>query len=188
MLFLGEFIVGDGFEVGGDLAVKHMNNSSSVNGKGGIMGDHNNSVAGGMDIFEFFHDESGTMAVEITGGLVGENDFWVVDERTGDGDTLFLAAGKLGGEIILTIFKIEAGEKIRSLDEARSFTVARIEERKGDIFESRESRDEIKVLKDEADFTSTERCFMGGGKTVDRETIQEVGAVSWMVKKTEDVK
>ena len=48
--------------------------------------------------------------IEIAGGLVGEDDFRLPDERAGDSDALFLAARELEGKEILTFFEMETAQ------------------------------------------------------------------------------
>ncbi len=47
----GKVGVFDGFNIGIDAAVEHIDNAGRVNGQGRVMGHHNNSVAGGMNLF-----------------------------------------------------------------------------------------------------------------------------------------
>ena len=48
---LGEILVGDGLDIGVDFAVEHINDAGGVSGELGVVGDHNNSVAFGVDLF-----------------------------------------------------------------------------------------------------------------------------------------
>ena len=66
-----EVFISNSFDVGVDSAVKHVDDTSGVRGKIGIVSDHNNSIAFGMNATELFHDEMGVTAVEITSWLVG---------------------------------------------------------------------------------------------------------------------
>ena len=106
----GEVMIGDGFDIGGDLAVEHMNDAGGVGGEIGIMSNHNYGVAFGVEGAEFFHDDVGRAAVKVTGGLVGEDDGWVGDEGSGNGDALLLAARELGRQIIFALFEAEGGK------------------------------------------------------------------------------
>ena len=56
--------------------------------------------------------------VEIAGRLVGEDDFWIGNERAGDSDTLLLAAGKLSGEEVFSFFEVKAFEGVGSFFES----------------------------------------------------------------------
>ena len=49
---------------------------------------------------EHLKDGVGVFGVEVSGGLVGEDDGGPVDEGAGDGDTLLLATGELLSAVI----------------------------------------------------------------------------------------
>ena len=86
-------MVGDGLDVGVDLAIKHVDDAGGVGGESGVVGDHDDGVAEGVDVAEFFHDDVRGAAIEVAGGFVSEDDGWICDEGAGDGDALLLAAG-----------------------------------------------------------------------------------------------
>lgn len=164
-----------------------MDDAGGVSGESGVMGDHNDGVAFGVDAAEFFHDDVGGARVEIAGGLVGKDDFGFGDERAGDGDALLLAAGKLMWHIVLALLEMEAREGIGGLDETVSFGGARVDEGEGDIFDDGESGDEIEVLENKADLGGAEVGLFGGGETVDRFLVEAVFARGGLVKKADDV-
>ena len=58
------------------------------------MGGHDDGGFGAVDPVEEFHDADGGLRVEVSGGLVGDQDLGPVDEGPGDGDALLLAAGE----------------------------------------------------------------------------------------------
>ncbi len=105
------------------------------------MGDHDDSVALGVDALEFFHDGEGRVGVEIAGRLVGEDDFGVSDDGAGDGDALLLTAGELVGVVIFFFFHVEAVESFGSLDETAGFMVARVDKGEGNVFDDGEIGD-----------------------------------------------
>ena len=59
-----------------------------------VMGDHDDEAVFGH-LFQKVHDLHRGLRVEGAGGLVGQDNVRVVDEGTGNGDTLHLSAGKL---------------------------------------------------------------------------------------------
>jgi hypothetical protein len=64
-----------------------------------VVRDHQNRMACMVQLAEDFQDDFFVRFVEIAGGLVGQDDFWLIDQRTRDGYTLLLAAGELRGEV-----------------------------------------------------------------------------------------
>ena len=59
------------------------------------MGHDQNGMPGVMQFVKQFQDHGLVRFVEIARGLVGQNQFRLIDQRAGDGDALLLAAGKL---------------------------------------------------------------------------------------------
>src|SRR5688572_22553096 len=67
----------------------------------GVMGDHDDGRAGPVDPVQQTHDFDRRVGVEVSGGLVGQQDQRAVDEGPGHGDSLLLAAGQLVGVAVL---------------------------------------------------------------------------------------
>lgn len=90
------------------------------------MGDHDDGVAEGMDVAEFFHDDVRRARIEVAGGLVGENERRAGDQRAGDGDALLLAAGELPRHVIFTGLEMEMIEDIAGHFESTGFGETRV--------------------------------------------------------------
>ena len=58
---------------------------------------HHHGGAGAVDAVEQLHDPDAGGGVEVSGGLVGDQDRRTVDERTSDGNALLLTTGQLAG-------------------------------------------------------------------------------------------
>ena len=87
-----------------------MNDAGGIRDEVRIMSDHNNSVAGVMDGFKFVHDNAARATIEVAGGFIGKDNFGMGGKSAGNGDALFLAAGKLGGHVIFLSLKMEVFE------------------------------------------------------------------------------
>src|SRR5207302_2600819 len=83
--------------IAGDYAVTDGNDAVGVLGDVGLVGDDDDGIATVMKIVEEGHDLVAGFGVEVSGGLVGEDDGGAVDEGASDGDALALAAGELVG-------------------------------------------------------------------------------------------
>jgi hypothetical protein len=101
---------------------------------------------------EDFHDFDGGAAVEIASGLVGEQDGGTVDESACDGNTLLLAAGHLGGEMVGAFGEANHCESIGGTFLAFGLIDFGVEGGKFGVFERGGARKQIEALKDEADF------------------------------------
>jgi len=111
--------------------------------------DDQSGVGGGLAREEEVDDRRPGRAVEIAGGLVGEDDLRTRCDGTGDGDALLLAAGELGGIVAEPVAEADglelgpgAAERIVDAGEL---------ERDGDILERGHRREQVEALQDDAD-------------------------------------
>ena len=88
--------------------------------------------------------------IEIAGGFIGKEQPGTVDESARDGDALLLAARKLMGEALREVLQLDPTEAF--LREGAGFRVMGEEQRQFHIFDGGEGVEELKRLKDEADF------------------------------------
>src|ERR1700744_5995104 len=65
---------------------------------GRVVGGHDHRGAGPVDPVQDLHDADRGGGVDVSGGLVGQQDHRPVHERAGHGDPLLLAAGQLVGD------------------------------------------------------------------------------------------
>src|SRR5690606_21447894 len=86
--------------VGDDLAVAHPDDPAGVLGDVVLVRDHDDGLARLVEPLEHRHDLGAGDAVEVAGGLVGQDDIRVVDQRSGDRHALLLPAGELVGPVI----------------------------------------------------------------------------------------
>ena len=63
-----------------------------------------------VEPLENVHDLETGAAIEVAGRLIGEDDFRIVDERTGDRHPLLLAAGKLARMMVFAVGKANGSE------------------------------------------------------------------------------
>ncbi len=90
---------GPGDGVAEDLAVVEGDAAAGERGHFGVVGDHDDGVAFAVEAAEEIDDDALVGGVEVSGGLVGEQDGRVIDEGAGDADALLLSAGELAGEV-----------------------------------------------------------------------------------------
>ena len=65
-------------------------------------------AAVGVQFGQQFHDTLPAGGIEIAGRLVGQHQAWLVDQRTGNGDALLLAAGELGRLVLPPVGQADA--------------------------------------------------------------------------------
>jgi hypothetical protein len=92
-----------------------VDGSLGVLGHGGVMGhEDNGDTLLLVEPLEHAQDLLAGARVEVTRGLVGEEDQRTVDERAGNGHTLLLPAGQLGRLVVYAFgqaYKLEQGRR-----------------------------------------------------------------------------
>jgi len=91
------FRLGQRLGIVGQLAVQNADDTGRVLLRQfRVVGDHDDQAVFG-DLLENFHDLNAGLRVQRTGRLVSQDDIRIVDQRTGNSDTLHLSAGHLAG-------------------------------------------------------------------------------------------
>ena len=137
--------------VGGDGAVADGDDAVGVLGDVGLVGDEDDGVALGVEIVEEGHDLVAGLGVEVSGGLVGEDDGGVVDEGAGDGDALALAAGELVGLVHHAGAEVDALEHGLGAGDALGGGGAVVDEGQLDVVQRGGAGEQVEGLEDEAD-------------------------------------
>ena len=151
-----------------DDAVAHVNDAIEIGGGFGIVGDHDDSLAEILvEAAEHIKDDFGIFCVEIAGGLIGEKNFGLVDDGTGDGDALLLAAGHFRGAVMEAA--LESEELGDYIEAVRIEAVAMNILSDGDVASGGERGEKIEALENEADLAAAELGALGvshGGEVV----------------------
>ena len=105
-----------------------------------------------VQALEQLHDLFAGMGVERSGRLIGQQNFRIVDDRSCNRHSLFLAAGKLGWFETHTVAEPHPLEGNRRPLSSLFFRHARIRQRQAYIFHCALSCKELEVLEDKADF------------------------------------
>ena len=141
-----------------DAAVGEVNGAVGELGDFGVVGDQEDGLAAGfVEGQEDVEDGTAGLGVEVSGGLVGEEEGGIVDEGAGDGDALAFAAGELGGTVL------EAMGKAEGFEERECFGFSRAGANEGlpdggfnhggeeRVFENIEFREQVVKLEDKTD-------------------------------------
>ena len=167
-----------------DLAVAEGDAALGEGGHLGVVGDHDDGVAVAVEVLEELGDDLLVGGVEVAGGLVGEQDGWVVDEGAGDADALLFAAGELAGQVL------GAGGEADAFEGGAGFgLVGHGVEVLGehDVLERREVGDQVELLEDEADLVGAEAVEFGGGHGGDVDAVDLELAGGGAVEAAEEV-
>ncbi len=133
------------------LAVLKLDHAIGVCGDTRIVRDEDDGVAFAREILEQRHDLGSALAVERAGRFVGEDHFSPVHQRSGNGDALLLAAGKLARAVGEAVAKPKRGQERLGAGTPLGLAEAGIDRRNLDVLFRRCRRQEIVALKDEAE-------------------------------------
>src|SRR5579864_859825 len=109
-----------------------------------------------LDAMHEVDDLGARLAVEIGGGLVGEHQLRLLDERSRYSDALLLSAAELVGPLPALVAEPHGFEHSERALAALGRRHADEQERIFDILVSREDGDEAEVLEDEPDIAGAE--------------------------------
>ena len=83
-------------------AFAHMDDAIGDVGESGVVGDKHHRLAGSAArVLQKLQDSLAGFVIQGAGRLVAQQQLRVLGKRTGDGDALLLAAGKLRREVCL---------------------------------------------------------------------------------------
>jgi len=124
---------------------------------GVIMSGHKDRRPLVIDIAQQAQKLGGEIGVEVAGGLIGENQSWLVGKGSGDRDTLLLSSRESIRESRLPMLQTEAPEHFHSpaMGFARRDTMDAQDE--GDVLEHGLAPQKLEILKDHADLAAQQR-------------------------------
>ena len=98
-----------------------------------FVGDDDNRLALFIELLEERHDFFARFGIEISGGLVGEDDRGIVDEGPCDGDALALSAGQFIRPMVEPITEADVLQGMLGFFQAVAAAEAGVNERKLDV-------------------------------------------------------
>ena len=136
-----------------------------------VVGDHDDQTVLG-DLSEQVHDLHRGMGVKRAGGLVGQHDLRIVDERAGDGDALHLTARKLARLLVQMLGQPDRCQGLLGAAGALGLPHARERQRQLHVLQDGLVRDEVVALEHEPDAVVAESVPIAvlvavGGNAVD---------------------
>ncbi len=131
------------------MSVEEMDDAVGHLGVVGVVGHHDDGGAVLVEFGEQSHHLGPVLRVEVTRGLVGEDELGTEDHSAGDGYALLLSAGELVGKVLGTMADVHALHHLLHLLLALTLRNAEIGERQFDVLLYVELVDEVKALEDE---------------------------------------
>jgi hypothetical protein len=138
-----------------DAAIAEANKSVG-NGSGflAVSGEDRGGVLFASEAPQKIKDQSTGEGVEIAGGLIGEEEFRRVHQSASDGDTLHLSTGELVRKAVAEAVEFDPAQTL--VGDGAGSEDASEQKRKLDIFVDSEGVEELKGLKDKADFVAAQ--------------------------------
>lgn len=137
-----------------DSSVAHPNDSARVSGDFLFVRDHHDRLSLFVEPSEKPHDLLAGDRVEVARRFVREEKFGIVDQSSSDGDTLLLAAGQLHRPVIEAFAQTDHSRQFETTLPALAGNRALIVQRRFDVLDDGQLRDEVIRLKDESDRTA----------------------------------
>jgi len=81
-------------------AVEEMDRAVSVAGEARVVSNHANGGAAAVEFAQQVHDRFAVGRIEVSGGLVGEQDERIAHDRARDGHALLLTSGELRRQVL----------------------------------------------------------------------------------------
>lgn len=146
-----------------DFPVDQEHGTIGVRGGNRVVGDHDDGllqiINGAAHEIENFGAGGG---IQISGGLIGKDDFRVGRQRPRHCNTLLLTAGEFAGAMTGAVAQPDAVEHI--VEPCLIRITARQIHRQSDVFDRGEGRHEIERLEHEADLVAAKQCEVAFGK------------------------
>src|SRR6266852_717680 len=134
-----------------DHTITHMHDAVEMGDRFGIVSDHHDSLPQVLvKLAQHLQHDFGIFGIEIAGGLVGEQDFRLVDDSAGNRHSLLLAARKLGGLVVQA--PLQAQHFGNHVEAVGIEAIAMDELRDGDVALGGQSGQQIETLENEANF------------------------------------
>ena len=152
----------------------------------GIVGHHDDQAVAG-DVAQEVHDLDAGLGVEGTRGLVGEQDFGIVDEGAGDGNALHLAARHLRGLLVDVVLQAHALQGLQRPGATLRTRHARESERELNVRQDALVRDQVVGLEDEADTVVAVGIPVAGLVVLRRDPIDDEVATLEAIQAADDV-
>ena len=117
-----------------------------------IVCDHHDGEPLLVGFLDQVEDLTAGLDVQISWGLIGEQDFWIIGQRPGNGRTLPLAAREFAGAVVESMLEPESFEElVGSFPSFRGADSSRHEAREHGILKYRQLWKQVVELEDEAD-------------------------------------
>src|SRR5262245_26724104 len=139
-----------------------------------------------MEFSHQVHHRLAALRIEISSGLVGEENQRLAGHGARYGDTLLLTARQLARQMLRAMRHADAFERRLHALAAFSAAHAAVGERQLHVLEDAQVANQVEALEDEANLPISDAGALGGAEVRHLPGIQRVGALRWRVEQPED--
>ena len=168
-------------------AVAHHQDAVGVRGDFGIVGDQDDGVAVVAQALEQGQDLLARLAVQRTGGFVGQQDRRLVDQRACDGHALLLAAGQFVRAVARAFGQADRGQCLPCALGALARRHLRVTQRHGHVLQRGHARQQVEALEHEADLLAAQDRQLFGVQRGHVDAVAQVAAVGGRVQAADQV-
>src|SRR6266567_6567772 len=152
-----------------------------------IVCHHADGCALSMQVLQQFHDCLAVPRIQVSRGLVGQQDGRLPAERARHGDTLLLAAGELRGIVPDAVSHSDTLESFHhALLALGSRHLLSVRQRKLDVLIHGQIADQVEALENESDLLVTNARAFGKIKIFDGLVIQRVPPFGGCIQESDD--
>ena len=155
-------------------------------GETDVVGHHADRGALAVELAQEVHDGLAIFGVEVSGGLVGEEDAGLAAQGPGHGDALLLAARKLARIVPHAVAHPDLFQRLGGALFALGGGESPVGQGKLDVLEDREVADEVEALENETDLAVPDPGALGVVDAGDVVAVELVGALGRRVEQPED--
>ena len=130
------------------------------------------------------HHQGFVHLIEIAGGLVGKDHVGLIDQRPRHAHALLLASGKLRRQMPQPVAQSHAAQRLRGFALIREAVEIL---RQHHVFKRRQIRNQVELLKDEADFLRAKAGQRVAGKRGDFLPVERHAPGGRCIEATEDI-
>ena len=147
-----------------DSAVANPDDPEAARGDVGLVGDDHDGLAVAMEVAEEFEDLVARLAVEVAGGLIGQQQRRLLDQGPSDRHPLPLAAGHLVGAVPHPVGQPDTCQRLGRAAAPFERRDARVDQRQLDVPQGRLAGQELEGLEHEADLAAPHPRQLGLGQ------------------------
>ena len=156
----------------------------------GFVRHHDDGAALAVQAVEDLDDLLARLGIQVSGRLVGQDDFRIVDQGAGNGDPLLLTAGELKGPVVEAIGQADIGGDLNAAVAVRCVDgriAAAVVQRDFDILQHRVLGDQVVRLENETDHLVAGLRQVIVGHRGDIAAAQDVIAVGRPVERAQQI-